>query len=131
MKKLLICLCLVLLLTSCNLNNKTSSSSWEKGFDEGFSQGFDEGFDEGYYEGYNEGFDEILNVIYEAESYAADNGGWHPYEAMWVIEMYQTKKSYYPDGSLPTKEEYYNAINSLIYFYEFFEYELYEKFYDP
>ena len=122
MKKFLICLCTVIFLTSCNTLPSSNNS---------FDEGFNEGFEEGYYEGYNEGFDEISNVIYEARSYAADNGGWHSDEAMSVIKMYQTKKSYYPDGSLPTKEEYYNAINSLIYFCEFFEYKLYEKSYDP
>lgn len=92
-----------------------------------YEEVFDDGFDEGFIEGYYSGFYEIYNSVHEAEHYASDKGGWHPEEAVAVIEMYLTKVSYYPDGSIPTEEEYLNAINSLIAFYEYFYSAKYEE----
>lgn len=140
MKKLLICLCATLLLASCDIDDgkeykdpnlyrydneyEEESFSWE--------DGYEAGYDEGFYDGCNAGFDEMEGIVEAAIDYVIENGGWHPGdEALPIIEMYRTKISYHPDGSLPTKEEYYEAINSLIYFYEFFEYGLYERYYDP
>lgn len=136
MKKLLICLCAVLLLTSCGGDSKVEykdpnlyryendyeeeSSSWE--------DGYEAGYDEGFYEGYNQGFNEMENAVAEAIDYAEY---FHPEEAMWIIEMYQTKVSYHPDGSLPTKEEYLQAIDSLVDFYEYFYNWEYQNNYDP
>lgn len=138
MKKIIICLFLILFITSCSSlekskdkktvsNDNIYQNNYYSGEAENYDEIFDDGFDEGFIEGYYSGFYEIYNSVHEAEHYALDKGGWHPEEAVAVIEMYRTKVSYYPDGSIPTEEEYLDAINSLVAFYEYFYSAKYEE----
>ena len=133
MKKLLLCLCAVLLLTSCDGDDGMEYKDpnlyrYDDYYEDSEDNSYETGYLEGFYEGYDQGFNEIENAVEEAIDYAEY---FHPEEAMWIIEMYQTKVSYYPDGSLPTKEEYRQAIDSLIDFYEYFYNCKYENNYDP
>lgn len=96
-----------------------------------YEEVFDDGFDEGFIEGYYSGFDEIYNSVYEAEHHAAESGGWHPEEAMAIINSYVNQEPFYVDGSLPSKEDYELAVESLICFYEYYYLAEYESLSDP
>ena len=142
-------MCSILLLTSCGEDSKVEykdpnlyrydydydyddydyddEDDYYDGYDEGYDKGYENGYDEGFHYGYDEGFNEIEDIIDDAE-FAANC--FHPEEAVCIIEMYQTKVSYYSDGSLPTKEEYLEAIDCLVSFYEYFYNEDYTCFYD-
>lgn len=92
-------------------------SGYDVGYEEGHWDGYDSGYDEGYSYGYEDGLNE---VEWKAISYAKENGGWHPEEAWMIIEAYQNNEPFYSDGSMPSEQDYLDAINSLIYFYDYF-----------
>lgn len=97
---------------------------YQEGYDAGYEEGRWEGYDEGYFYGYEDGYDdgceEVARAEEEAIFYAKEKGGWHPEEAWMVIEAYRNKEAFYEDGSPPSKQDYDDAVNSLISFYEFF-----------
>lgn len=86
-----------------------------------YQRGYEDGYDEGYFYGYEDGYnDGESDIVIEAIFYAKEKGGWHPEEAWMIIEAYRNKEPFYEDGSSPSKQDYYEAIDSLIYFFEFF-----------
>ena len=91
---------------------------------------WDEGYDEGYSDGYDDGFDHIWIAVYEAEHYAGEQGGWHPEEAMMIIDCYENGEAFWENGAPPSKEEYKEAIQSLYSFYQYFYCGMYEELYD-
>jgi hypothetical protein len=127
--------------TSCNKPKevKVDDSYYLEDYNDGYDEGYDEGYYEGYYEGYDEGhydgiyydWEENIHEIaveleYDAIHYAVENGGWHPEEAWMIIEAYQNNEPFYKDGSPPSKQDYFDAIDSLIYFYDYFYSARYE-----
>lgn len=108
----------------------TYEDGYEEGHADGYLEGYDEGYDEGYEEGYDHGYDyaqydiSIDDILAEAEheasKYASREGNWHPEEAWGVIEAYHNHEPFYENGSPPSYQDYLDAINSMIYFYEYF-----------
>ena len=106
------------------------SNGWVDGKTEADIQWFDygdemyeNGMDKGYELGYEEGAascDAARHFEQEAEDYAREKSGWHPEEAWYVIEAYQNHDAWSQDGSAPTAQDYAEAIDSIIYFYEYF-----------
>jgi hypothetical protein len=110
MKKLVsIVACVVLIfgLSSCEENKKSALSR---------SELYEAGFKEAYGEFYHA-------IDYEAVHYAKDNGGWHPEEAMCIIDAYENGEGY-------TEEEYREAVRSLYCFYEYFYNSWYKEVVD-
>lgn len=123
----------------CSLS-ACSSGSYEDGYSEGYDDGyidghsdaeydlqylveekFSDGYDMGYEDGQHDAWEELGSAYeYEAIHYARKNSGWSPEEAWSLIESYQNNEPFYQDGSLPSEQDYINAINSLIYFYDYF-----------
>ena len=95
------------------------------GYDIGRDDGYDIGYDDGYWEAEYE-YNDYGWLEDEAVHYARKYSEWHPEEAMWVIESYQNKEPFWQDGSPPSHEEYLDAIESLIRFYEYFYCAMYE-----
>lgn len=126
--------------SSCSEHNEVKhNDSYYEAYSDGYNEGYDEGYDEGLEIGYDYGHDDGIYYDWEenideigwyfeeeAIDYAIENGGWHPEEAWMVIEAYQNNASFYQNGSPPTKQDYLDAINSLIYFYDYFYSERYE-----
>ena len=100
---------------------------YDEGYNDGIELGYNEGHHDGIYYDWEENIDEIGSYFeQEAVYYDKDNGGWHPEEAWEIIEAYQNNEPFYSDGSQPSKQDYMDAINSLIYFYDYFYSERYE-----
>lgn len=101
------------------------SAGYADGKADGYGSGESDGYSLGYRHGYEEGFEagasggSVDSLVWEAEHYAAENGGWHPEEALCIIEDYENGTAKYFDA-VPTVEEYGEAIHTLYYFYEFF-----------
>ena len=93
--------------------------------EEEFLDGYDIGYDDGYWEAEHE-YNYYGWLEDEAVHYARKYSEWSPEEAMWVIEAYQNKEPFWQDGSPPSHEEYLDAIESLIRFYEYFYCAMYE-----
>lgn len=93
-------------------------------YDKRFESGYDAGWEDGYSVGYDSWFDHPVDPAKyfedEAVQYAAKNSGWHPEEAWSIIEAYHNSDPFWEDGSPPSKQDYYDAIDSMIYFYEYF-----------
>ncbi len=109
-------------------NSNTSDSEYsidlDVAYDAGWDAGFDEGRAEGYYDGYKSGRSLIDAAVEEAVHYT---NGWHPEEAMMVIDCYENGEAFYEDGTPPSKEDYKEAIMSLYQFYEYFYNRFYEE----
>ena len=54
----------------------------------------------------------------EAERYASGEYGWSPEEACEVIICYLNREKYF--DSVPTEEDYLDAVGTLIAFYDYF-----------
>jgi hypothetical protein len=120
--------------SSCSGMVHTYEEGYDDGYENGYREGRYEGYDEGEFYGYEEGYEDGSEDDYfewyddlpeyaryledEAVHYAAENGGWHPEEAGVIIDAYINGKSVY--GSMPSKEEYREAVESLWYFYDYF-----------
>lgn len=124
---------IVIIVTGCLLLSCSSEPTYEDGFDDGYDEGYfdaineyEDDYSRGYADGYIEGksdidADEIIYYITrEAEKYAGRESGWHPEDAWCLIEAYQNNEPFYEDGSMPSYQDYLDAINSIIYFYEYF-----------
>ena len=131
MKKLLLMITIILALFI-----SLSSCVSEKTYDDGYFDGYEEGYNEGhlyakdeysehsfdmYKEGYDEAYEDFLNdIVHDAAVfYAKEKGGWHPEEAMCIIDAYESGGMSY--GQMPiTEEDYKAAVHSLYYYYEYF-----------
>ncbi len=94
--------------------------------DEEFLDGYDWGYDDGYWEAEKEYSDYGWLLEYEAMHYAREQTGWNPEEAWMIIEAYQNNEPFYVDGSCPSEKDYLDAIETLIYFYDYFFSKRYE-----
>lgn len=136
-------LALVICLLSCSYEG-TYDEGYSDGYDDGYSDArfemeclieekyldrYDTGYDNGYWDGYLEAEEEYSYYGWledEAIHYAREYSEWSPEEAMELIEAYQNNKHFWQDGSPPSHEEYLDAIESLIRFYEYFYCAMYE-----
>ena len=130
MKKSLVFLILIFvaaLLISCG-NNGYYDQGYEDGYAEGLSDGrleaelelYDKRFEAGYDIGYDDGCGEARLVIEAADDYARKQTGWSVYEAYNNIMIYHDGVD--PDGfPLPTKEEYIECVETLVYFSEYLD----------
>ena len=118
--------------TAENEKQKTyHANGYYEGYDVGYYDGYDFGYGEGYSDGSDNGWIDNLEgpgryFEEDARHYAREHSGWTPEEAWMLIEAYQNQEPWYKDGSLPSEQDYLDAINSLIYFYDYF----YSKRYD-
>lgn len=135
----LICVVLVcssILLFSCEKIEDYERPLYQAGFDKGYGLGYDDGrfdgeqsgYDEGYNDGFRDGQDESMSrfedyILSEAAGYAIREGGWHPEEAMCIIEAYEAGESY--GDTVVTQNEYEEAVASLMAFYEYFYNKMY------
>ena len=129
MKKWVAILSVLALIVCSSCSGKIHS--YEDGYDDGFRDGRSEGEYYGYEDGYEDGY-EIGNENYrehgwwfeeQAVARAREYSSFHPVEAMEVIDAYENNKPIY--GSIPTEDDYNDAIKSLYYFYEYFCYARY------
>lgn len=125
-----------LLFFSVCVSSACEPKNYEVGYEEGYNDGysdakydleylieekFSDGYDIGYDDGQSDAWDELgADYEYEAIHYARKNSGWSPEEAWGLIESYQNNEPFYQDGSSPSEQDYLNAIESLIYFYDYF-----------
>ena len=94
---------------------------YDSGHSDGFGEGYDDGYDDGYYNGFEDSFTEHgYSLLERAEQYAAENSQWHPIEAWDLINCYRNSEPFYADGSSPSKDDYEDAIDSLVCFYGYF-----------
>ena len=128
MKKITVML--VVLIALCYLSACTQET-YEDGYADGYADGFldakfemeylaDEKFLDGYDIGYSDGQMDVEWLEYEAIHYARQYSEWSPEEAVSIIRAYQNNDPFWRDGSSPRNEEYLDAIESLIYFYDYF-----------
>lgn len=140
---------LVICLLSCSYEG-TYDEGYSEGYDDGYSDAkfemeclieeeylgrYDSGYDNGYWDGYLEGsregwIDRLEDpgryLEDEAVHYARKYSEWHPEEAMVIIEAYQNNEPLPDENSVPSKQDYLEAIDSLIYFYDYFYSARYE-----
>jgi hypothetical protein len=96
-------------------------------FFDGYDTGYSHGYDEGSHDGWIENIEEIGWYFEdEAEYYALQHSGWIPEEAWMVIEAYQNNEPLPDESSVPSTQDYLAAIDSLIYFYDYFYSARYE-----
>ena len=125
-------LMLVLCLSAC------SKPTYEEGYEDGYSDAESdmqylieeeclEWYDMGYDDGWVDNIGEIGRYFEEeAVDYVREYCEWHPEEAVCIIEAYQNNESFYEDGSPPSRQDYLDAIDSLVYFYNYFYGSYYE-----
>lgn len=123
-----LCVVLIFCMSSCD-------NSYENGYHDGYEDGYSDagiekydygddmysrGVDDGYDEAYDEVYDYFVNIIeHDAVHYAKEKGGWHPEEAMCIIDAYENGTLAF--GSMPiTEEDYKEAVKSLYFYYEYF-----------
>ena len=99
---------------------------YNNGYNEGYDDGYDIGREDGYYDGVEDGWQDNIDEIgwwFEGNAirYARErsSGGWVPEEAWGIIEAYQNNEPLY-DNEIPSEQEYHEAVDSLICFYEYF-----------
>lgn len=129
--------------------------SYDRGYIDGFSKAEADGqyyAEQEYKIGYEEGYSDGLNAhsedsysdfdadaywaeykVYaanhfghEAESYASIESEWHPEEALMIIECYENNEYSEECGSVPTKQDFLDAVYSLMCFYDYFYGSRYE-----
>ena len=117
---------------------KSTPETYDAGYEDGWNSGwyacYDEYYDRSYEEGYEDGTQYWIDdptdagVYFEelAAHYAREKSGWVPEEAWMLINAYRNGTEWNPDGSPPSKKDYDNAVNSLIYFFDFFYSRMYE-----
>lgn len=128
---ILLCSTLIFGLSSCDKQESSYNGEYDDGYQEGHWDGFDDGYDEGLWEGYKEGFDEAYyrfeNLsLHDAARYAEEYGGWHPEEAMEIIDAYENDELAFGKMSV-TEEDYKKAAKSLYLYYEYFYNGLYHE----
>lgn len=104
---------------------------YDQGYEAGYKVGYTAGSEDGYIEGYNEAEEyyefrpsreyddgpgvELWEVEEEASWYAYEKSGLSAYEAAQIVG------TYLDGGNDFTHEEYLQAVESLMYFYYYFE----------
>lgn len=121
-----------LLLTGCDVR------TYEEGYNDGYGEGYDEGYsdasweyEDNYSNGYEYGYDdgyrhssseyshEFEAMLEMAKDYAWEQSGCSVMEALDIIGVYHDQDNpLYSDIQI-SEEEYLQAIDSLIYFYEY------------
>lgn len=97
------------LCASCNQEEQITYKDLQESYDKGYADGHTIGYGEGMFDKYKEIKDDIQYYMYDVKDDAVDKG-WHPEEALVVLEEYAKGKS--------TKDEYMNALNTLsVYYY--------------
>lgn len=84
---------------------------------------YDIGKEDGYETGYKDGAmsdDAISFSEEEATWYAREKSGWSPEEAMAIIYAYKNGDPFYEDDSPPSENDYLDAVDTLVYFFEYF-----------
>ena len=119
---------LLLCLSSCN-DRGAVYGNYNEEYDDGYEAGFDEGYGEGLWEGYKEGYSEAYyrfeeSALHDAVHYAEDYSGWHPEEAMYIIEAYENGDLAFGYMTV-TEKDYKNAVQSLCLYYQYFYDALY------
>ncbi len=125
---LALCMLFTISLFSCE-KQETSNDDYNEGYDAGYEDGLDEGYDEGHWEGYKEGYGEAYCrfeeiALLDASRYAEEYGGWHPEEAMDIIDAYESGGLAFGYMTV-TEEDYKKASKSLYLYYEYFYNGLY------
>lgn len=95
----------------------------EYGYEKGKEEGYKEGIESGYETGYEDGSmsdDAVFFAEEEATRYARENSDWHPEEAIEIIDAYQNGDPFYEDNSPPSEQDYVDAVDSIVAFYEYF-----------
>lgn len=108
---IVLCVFLVLCLSSCE-RNSTQTDPYTDGYNEGYVIGFEEGWDS-----YDEEISNDVAYYFDNMKDEACNQGWHPEEALDVLESYFYNKPFYEDGSCATKSDVESAINVLSSYY--------------
>ena len=135
---------LVICLLSCSYEG-TYDEGYSEGYDDGYSDAkfemeylieeysdrYDIGYDDGYWEGSREGWIDHLEepgryFEDEAVHYARKYSEWHPEEAWMIIEAYHNNEPLPEESAVPSEQDYLEAIDSLIYFYDYFYSARYE-----
>ena len=145
MKKLIAMIVISMVL--CSLSACTQEyyeDGYELGYEHGYREGcsdteiemeylLDEEFIDGYHWGYQEGYKEAeieysdyRELEEKAIRYAREYSEWTPEDALVIIEAYYHNEPFNEDGSPPSKEDYLGAIDSLLYFYDYFYSRKYE-----
>lgn len=123
MLNLALCVGILFCLSSCS-----KQKTYEEGYNDGYEDGYidasnelsDYGFDM-YQEGYDEAYGDFVYGIIEDEAvhYAVEHGGWHPEEAMCIIDAYENGEMAFGSMSV-SEEDYKEAVKSLYFYYEYF-----------
>lgn len=130
----------LILIASVFLISCSSNGYYDQGYEDGYAEGlfdgrleaelefydnrseaqYEAGYDEGFFDGKYYGYEETLNEIYRASEYASSKTGWSIYEAYNNIMIYHDGVD--PDGfPLPTKKEYIECVETLVYFSEYLD----------
>lgn len=129
-----------LMFSSCGYSQEDLEKSRSEGYAKGYSDGRYDCLAESeidinliYEEGYNDGYtygtfknhcdimDELHNIIEDAETYVSDNSEWSLYEAMQIVGLIHGYMVSYDPSEKSTQQEYYDAIDSLYLFAEYFD----------
>ena len=107
--------------------------TYEDAYDEGYNDGYsdaefkmDDKCQEWYDFGYDDGQRDGEWLEYKAIHYAREQTGWSPEEAMMIIDAYRNSEPFWEDGYPPSYEDYLDAIDTLMYFYDYFYSRMYK-----
>lgn len=132
MKKFNICLCvilcisLIICLISCgrSIYEMEQDAKRESIYNQGYEVGYQEGEWEGFANGRNEANNDFEWIIgFDAVDYAREYSGWHPEEAMCIIQAYEAGKPY--GDTVITEQIYKDAVESLYRYCEYIYYKMY------
>lgn len=111
MKKYCIYLIAIVFLLTCTACGN-SDVELQRQYNAGYSDGYEEGYRDGGNDGYSSLDSDELIYSYEEAVLKAARYGWHPEEALCVIEDHI-------NGKYVSKQDLANALDSLsVYFYE-------------
>ena len=111
MKKYFISLFIIGCLLFCTAC-RSSDVELQRQYNAGYSDGYEDGYSDGSDGGYSSFDSDDLIINYEEAVLEAARCGWHPEEALCVIEDHL-------NGKYVSKQDLYNALDSLsVYFYE-------------
>lgn len=109
----------LILLVSLIVFSCTACSNDEL-YDNGYDYGYEVGYDTGLTEGWDSCNEEISNNVAASFGDMKDEAckyGWHPEEALVVLESYLYNKPFYKDGSCATKNDAESALDVLSSYY--------------